>query len=116
MSIEGTDRAYRVSSVIHRQLASILLEKISDPRILPVTITEVVVSRDLKHAKVYTTNTDPDGQLEATVENLNRAKGYIRSLLSKQVQLKYIPTLSFMPDQMHERGNRVLSLIRESSD
>lgn len=115
MSSEGVDRTYRVSSVIHRELASILLEKISDPRIRPVTITEVVVSRDLKHAKIYATDTTTDGQLDTTVENLNRAKGYIRFLLSQQLQLKYIPTLNFFSDHVHERGNRVMNLIRETS-
>ncbi len=104
------ERQRKIASVLHRELTSIIQFKLSDPRIVPVTIVEVVVSRDLKFAKVYATASAGE-QLDATIECLNRAKGYIRSLLSSKVNLRHTPDLQFCPDRMLERANRVLSLI-----
>ena len=110
----ASERQRKVASVLHRELTSILQFKISDPRIVPITIVEVEVSRDLKFAKVYATASSGDS-LKATLEILNQAKGYIRSALSEQVKLKHTPDLLFVADRILERGNRVLGLINDVS-
>ncbi len=110
-----SERQRKIASVLHRELTSIVQFKLADPRIAPITIVEVVVSRDLKFAKVYATSSANES-LDASMECLNRAKGYIRSLLSSKVSLRHTPDLHFYPDRILERANRVLSLIDHVSE
>ena len=115
MGIHASERPRKIGSVLHRELSDIVSQKMADPRIKPITITEVVVSNDLRHAKVYATCINASDHLEPTLENLNRARGYIRCQLSNQVHLKYVPTLKFVADEVYARGNRILSLIQGTS-
>ena len=67
----GASRCRKVGSVVHRELSVILQTKLSDPRIGQITITEVFMSRDLKHAKVYVTSSESPDRMERTLTNLN---------------------------------------------
>ncbi len=112
---DGASRTRMVGSVVHKALSRILQSEISDPRISQTTITEVEVSRDLKHAKVFLTSADSPEALNASVEHLNRAKSYIRHCLSDQLELKFTPAIRFLVDEMPFRSNRVLQLIEETA-
>ncbi len=114
---DGTDssRCRKVGSVVHRGLSAILQNKLSDPRIGQITITEVSMSRDLKHAKVYVTSSETPDSMERTLVNLNRAKSYIRHQLSANLNMKYTPAVSFLKDEVPERSDHVLSLIEKVS-
>ena len=111
----GASRSRKVGSVVHRELSAILQNKIADPRIGRVTITEVVMSRDLKYAKVYVTSSDSSDRLQATLTNLNRAKSFIRHQLSSALNMKFTPRVSFLEDEVPERSGRVISLIEKVS-
>ena len=111
----GVNRTKKIGSVLHRELSLILQSKIADPRIGNITITEVIVSRNLKHAKVFVTGVETSESLQATLSNLNRAIPYIRRQLSEQVVLKFTPSIQFLADELPARGNRVLNLINQVS-
>lgn len=109
------DRTKKVASLVHRELSSILLHKVSDPRIEPTTITEVLVSKDLKHAKIFVVGRGSPESSQTSVEALNRARSYIRRQLAKQAGLKYTPSLEFKIDKVPERSTRVLNLMKKIS-
>lgn len=109
------DRTKKVASLVHRELSSILLHKVSDPRIEPTTITEVLVSKDLKHAKIFVVGRGSPEASQTSVEALNRARSYIRRQLAKQAGLKYTPSLEFKIDKVPERSTRVLNLMKKIS-
>ncbi len=111
----GASRCRKVGSVVHRELSAILQNKLSDPRIGQITITEVSMSRDLKHAKVYVTSSETPDSMERTLLNLNRAKSYIRHQLGANLNMKFTPAVSFLKDEMPERSDRVISLIEKVS-
>ncbi len=111
----GIDRTKRIASVVHRELSSILQNKVADPRIESITITEVLVSKDLKHATVFTVGGGSSTSLDNTIEALNHAKVYLRHQLAKQTHLKYVPRITFQVDLAPERGARVLNLIEHVS-
>lgn len=87
-----------------------LLREVNDPRFAGVTLSEVEVSRDLSHAKVYVTL--PAGaDASATVKALNNASGYLRHGLSQRLHLRYLPALRFEHDTALERAHRLTELI-----
>lgn len=103
-------RHQRVGDQIQRSLAELIRSEIKDPRLSPiVTIAEVRVTADLSQAKVYVTVLDDNG--EQTVAVLNKAAGFLRNLLGKQLHLRSIPSLQFIYDTTVESGNRLASLI-----
>lgn len=111
----GVDRTRRVSSLLRRELSLALQNKVADPRIGRVTITEIVLSKDLKHAKVYVTGCDSSEELRTSLSALNSAKSFIRHQLASTLNLKYTPTFRFIADDLPERSARVLDLIDKVS-
>lgn len=111
----GAGRGRKVGSVVHRELSAILQNKVADPRIGQVTITEVVMSRDLKYAKVFVTSSESPERLRATLLNLNRARSFIRHELGSILNMKFTPSVSFLEDEVPERSGRVISLIEKMS-
>ena len=110
-----SNRTRKVGSVVHQALSQILQTSISDPRISRTTITEVELSKDMKHARVFLTSTESRDVLQASVDHLNHAKSYIRHCLSDHLELKYTPALRFFVDELPSRSARVLQLIDETT-
>ena len=107
-------RTERVNVLLRQKLSEIIALEMKDPRLTPiVTITEVGVSRDLKHAKVFTSVLGTTQQGKDAVEALNAASGYLRRELTARVSLKNVPFLSFVPDDSIEKGAYLLQRIDE---
>lgn len=107
-------RMRRVSELVRRELANLIANEISDPRIGLISITKVDVSRDLRHAKVYVTEIgESAGDSQAAVA-LNHAAGYLRRQLSHTLKLKNCPALRFEYDDSVEKGMRLSALIDQS--
>jgi len=88
--------------------------EIKDPRIEPLTtITEVKLSKDLGHAKVWVSRFGSREALSETVAGLNHAAGYIQGVLSKRISLRVFPRLAFLRDDAMENGFRVAQKLRE---
>lgn len=106
-------RADRVADAVKRLLATMIQQEINDPRVAMVNINDVTVSRDLAIAKVYVTfiGHDDDRQCAEGTEALNKAAGYLRSLLSKQLSMRTTPKLQFFYDKTPIRGQALSSLI-----
>jgi ribosome-binding factor A len=105
-------RADRVSQQIQREIAMILQREIKDPRVGMVTVSDVELTRDLQHAKVFVTfflNEEDD--IEAGVKVLNDASGYIRILLGKAMKLRVVPEIRFVYDKTLVEGMRISNLI-----
>lgn len=105
-------RTDRIAEVIQRELAQIIQQEVTEPR-LPsfITISAVKVSKDLSHAKIYFTvfNEDPN----QTALKLNTAAGYLRTLLARNISLRIMPQLHFIYDESIAYGNRLSRLIDE---
>ena len=107
-------RGRRVGDEIQRQLAELIRSEIRDPRVGMVTITGVEVSHEFEHAKVYFTVMGDEAEAEETARVLNKAAGYLRSLLARRLKLRTTPALHFQRDTALERGNRLSALIDEA--
>jgi ribosome-binding factor A len=105
-------RAERVGAELLRELSVLLRSEVRDPRIGPVTLQEVRVSRDLAHAKVYFTCFPLDECGDEQVKVLNGAlAGFLRRALAKRVRLRTVPQLHFVHDLSVREGERLAALI-----
>ncbi len=107
-------RSRRIAEQIQRELAEVIRLELKDPGVRGmVTITEVEVSLDQAHAKVFFTLLD-DQKIEETAAGLKRASGFLRTHLARRLKLRTVPTLEFKYDASVERGMRLSRLIDEA--
>ena len=123
-------RVQRVADQIQRELASLIQMEVNDPRVGMVSVTGVEVSRDIAHAKVFVTvlNTLTDDsqinestlsepgdldklEIKENIDALNKAAGFLRSLLAKRLSTLSVPKLRFYYDGSIARGQQLSSLI-----
>lgn len=104
-------RKDRVAELIREVISDLILHKIKDPRVQGVTITEVKMAGDLKSAAVYFCSLD-DGKNDLHKEGLEAAAGFIRRGLRHELDLKYIPQLSFLYDTSFDHYARIDSILK----
>lgn len=109
-----SQRAHRVGDQIQRELADLLANEVKDPRVGRVTITAVDVAPDLAHAKVYFTHLAGKEHAAEARAALARTAGFLRSQLSRRLDLYTVPQLAFVYDDSIESGMRLSSLIDEA--
>lgn len=107
-------RARRVAEQIQRELAELIRTEVKDPRVGMVTITDVEVTPDYAHAKIFFTQLGDPGKVDETTRGLQHAAGYLRTLLASRMKLRVMPQLHFTYDASVERGMRLSRLIDEA--
>jgi len=107
-------RTRRIAEQIQRDLSNIIRLDLSDPRVGMVTITDVDVSPDYSHAKVFFTLLDGAGTIEETRKALQHAAGFLRTRLAHGLKLRTTPELRFEYDSSVERGVRLSRLIDDA--
>lgn len=106
----GFARVDRVKEQILRELAEMIRKDLKDPRTGFVTLTEVDVTRDYAHAKVYFTVLD-EATREETQKVLDSSVGFLRKELGKRISLFNTPQLHFIYDESVVRGMNLSRLI-----
>ncbi len=107
-------RALRIAEQIQRELAELIRLELKDPRVGMVTLTDVEVTADYAHAKVFFTTLGTSDQMAAATAGLNHAAGFLRHELGQRIKLRSIPQLHFIYDESVERGVRLSRLIDEA--
>jgi ribosome-binding factor A len=104
-----------VAELIKREISQMLLHCIKDDRVGMgmVSITEVDVSGDLQHAKVFVSIYGTEADRAETMAGLEAATGYVRKQLGHRIRLRRTPEVIFVEDRSLERGTRVLSLLNQ---
>ena len=102
-------RTERVNELMRRELVLLLKQETKDPRLKQVVITDVIVSRDLTSAKVFFSVDEDSIKIVASL--LDKASGFFRSSLSKSLELRHTPTLSFIYDTTPNTGARIDDLL-----
>ncbi|HEY4711104.1 MAG TPA: 30S ribosome-binding factor RbfA [Dehalococcoidia bacterium] len=110
-------RSERTSKLIQREISELLEREVNDPRLSKlISVTEVTLSPDLKHAKIFVSALGSEiNNKEDILDGFNKATGFLRRELAAHLKLKYTPQLSFHYDDSIERGARLLKLIGELS-
>ncbi|WP_353930428.1 30S ribosome-binding factor RbfA [Okeanomitos corallinicola TIOX110] len=108
-------RVSRVAELIKREVSQMLLNGIKDDRVGTgmVSVTDVDVSGDLQHAKIFVSIYGTEEAKAETMAGLKSATGYVRSELGSRVRLRRTPEVIFVEDRSLERGTKLLSLLNQ---
>jgi ribosome-binding factor A len=104
-------RLLRVNELLKRELSLIITREINFEGAL-VTLNQVDVTPDLKHAHAYVSVLGKEDQ-SAAMTNLEEHRAILQTALAKAVTLKYTPQLVFHLDDSIERGARVFEILQE---
>jgi ribosome-binding factor A len=109
-------RPQRLADYLRKEISQIIQKEMRDPRIGMVGVTDVEVSKDLLHARVYVTvfGKDSHEQMQEPLKVLNNAAGFLRSRIAQDATLRATPSLRFYFDESIVRGSHLSSLIDEA--
>ncbi|WP_100487724.1 30S ribosome-binding factor RbfA [Sporolactobacillus pectinivorans] len=106
-------RVHRVAEQMKKEMGDIIAHRLKDPRVGFVTVTGVDVTGDLQDATVYVSVLGDEEKKAATLEGLEKAKGFIRSEIGKRIRLRKTPEIQFKFDQSIEYGSHIDRLIND---
>jgi ribosome-binding factor A len=107
-------RVSRIASMIKREVSQLVMNEIKDDRVGAgmVSVTDVNVSGDLQHAKIFVSiYGTPEAKAE-TMQGLKASTGFVRRELSQRIRLRRSPEVVFVEDTAIERGDRMLNLLK----
>jgi ribosome-binding factor A len=114
-SPKTSDRGARVADQIQRDLSELLRLEVKDPRIGLITLTDVEVTPDYAHAKIYySVLPDSPEQLEKTAQGLAACRGFLRSRLGRMLRIHQTPDLHFVLDDTAARAIAMSQLIDQA--
>jgi ribosome-binding factor A len=96
-----------------REEITLITLELSDPRLALVSVTDVEVSSDLRHAHVFISHLGDKEETEGVLKALRHAAGHMRRELALRGTLRYVPELSFHWDSSVDQGQRIEELLRQ---
>ena len=106
-------RLERVNQLMKEEISMLLQRQLKDPRLGFVTVTEVDVTPDLKHAKVYVSVLGSEAQWAASFKALESARGFVWNWLRRNLDLRATPEISFRPDRSMEHAAHIQALLAD---
>jgi ribosome-binding factor A len=106
-------RQERVAELLYEELSIMVSSELEDPRLTMVEVTQVVVSKDLRNAKVYVHHRADEISRSEVVKRLQRAIPYLRSQIAERCGLRIVPELAFHYDDTPATAARVDELLRQ---
>ena len=101
-------RSHRVAEQMQRELAQLLQFEVKDPRVRMVTITQVEVTGDMAHAKIFYSAAAAS---DAIQQGLEKSAGFLRTQIAKRMLLRTVPQLHFVYDASIDNGMKMAQLI-----
>jgi len=109
------NRSERVAGQLRRDLARLIQQEIKDPEVGFISLSDVEVTRDLSHAKVFITVFEPE-KAKTSLGALRRAATFLRRRLGQELRLRHVPELHFLHDDSVEQGSHIDGLIAKALD
>lgn len=108
-------RIQRIQSRLRQDIASLFLSELKDPRLKGViSITQVKVSKDLSHARVYWSLLGTESDRRTAERFIESARGFIQKRVASELEIRTTPHLDFIYDDSIEKGVEVSKLIDEA--
>jgi ribosome-binding factor A len=109
-------RTDRLRKALIREVSDLLQRTIKDPRVSGiVSVTDVEISSDCRHAKIFVSVFGSEEEQKSTMEALESSTGFVRSEIGKRIPMRFTPELKFKIDNSLERGARVTSILDKIS-
>lgn len=106
-------RQERVAEMLFQELSIMVANELDDPKLSLVTVTNVVVSRDLRSARVYVNHQEEEVSRQEVIKRLQHAIPYLRRQIAERCTLRVVPELAFSYDDMPTRAARVSELLQQ---
>ncbi len=114
MPTKSFHRTDRVSAQLRRELGTIVHQAVREHGLPSVSVSDVEITRDLAHAKVFVTALQQERSLEA-VKALKELAPQLRFQLGRAVKMRHVPELHFHYDDSVDRGERIDNLLRDEA-
>jgi ribosome-binding factor A len=108
-------RTDRVSAQLRRELGTLVHEAVREHGLPSLSVSDVEVTRDMAHAKVWVTALQPERAVEA-MKGLKALAPELRYQLAQAVKMRHVPELHFHYDESVDRGERIENLLRDLPD
>ena len=116
---EKIPRSERVAVLLKKELSELILIHVKDPRVKSVILTNVIVTKDLREAKVYFSRYDnlknSEDTLQESLEGLNKASKFLRVKLGNKLNLRNVPALKFFTDNTIANISEIDRLLEKLS-
>jgi ribosome-binding factor A len=106
-------RPERVADLLRAEISQIVGYELEDPRLTPVTVTDVRLSDNLKTVTVYVTVAGSEEEYKSALAALRHATPYVRKQVGLSLNLHRTPEIQFVRDRVEEQGERVDKLLGE---
>lgn len=108
------NRVDRLNSLLKEVISDIIRKRVKNPGVSElITVTQVKITKDLRHAKVYISVIGDEKAKKETMEALDKGKGFIAVQASKEVVMRYFPSLTFYLDDSVDKHMRIENLLSE---
>lgn len=112
----ATIRQQRVTGLLFEELSIMVANELDDPKLELITVVDIQVSRDLRHAKVFVNHQQPEVSRKEVLRGLERATPYLRSQLAERCSLRMVPELFFAYDDTPEKAARIDELLQQIAE
>jgi ribosome-binding factor A len=102
-----TTRTERVSDLIRAEVARLIGVELRDPRLGFVTVTGAEITADLRSVRVFVSVLGDENARRVSLQALNRAAGFFRRTLFRNLRLRHAPAVAFVFDDSLDRGDRI---------
>lgn len=92
------------------------IQRLKDPRVGFITITDVRITHDLGFAKVYVTVMGDDETVSRSLAGLRSAAPHLRTILGHEMRTRHVPELEFIRDDLSENARRIEELLHRIHD
>lgn len=106
-------RAERLAESLREEITEVVGFELEDPRVESVTVTDVVVSEDLRDAKVYVLTAGGEDEVKAALKALQHAAVFVRQQVAMNLSLRFAPHLHFVRDTAEENASRVDEILQD---
>jgi ribosome-binding factor A len=113
MTRRGFRRVQRVAPEIRRLVGEYVLSRLDDPRLTAVVITDVRVSGDLQHARVFFHGLASGANRDEMAAALAAASGAIKRHIGQSLRLRHVPELHFEYDEVIDQARRIEAVLDE---
>jgi ribosome-binding factor A len=106
-------RPERFAEALREEIAEVVGFELDDPRVESVTVTEVVVSANMRDAKVFTFIQGSDAEVQEALKTLRHASTFVRQQVAMNLNLRHAPHLHFVRDTAEENASRVGAILQD---
>jgi len=106
-----TYRKERLDELLWRELSSIIVYELDDPRLHDITVSRVDVARDLQTARILITPLDDEQDVKEIQRALENARGHLRSEIASRIQLRNVPELYFKIGESYQQAQRIEDIL-----